>query len=181
MLDLANGCRTLGTVHNFMKAQVNEKWTKRLFRKASIEAALTDFDKKLGDAAQMFQVRPDGPSEYPFDEKKTFKMAMLIDISHHVLSRKTDVSRPRSNEDEISAKQDVDLEQLPAYQSRQILDKQSTTPPQYDQENVQDDKSNVTLMIEGSEDADDVLISDTVLEDHGVRFHSAAPTCLILP
>ncbi len=40
-----------------MKAQANEKWTKRLLRKASIEAALADFDKKLGDAAQMFQVR----------------------------------------------------------------------------------------------------------------------------
>ncbi len=69
MLDLVNGCRTLGTIHDFMKAQANEKWTKRLFRKASIEAALADFDRKLGDAAQMFQVRPDDPSERSFDEK----------------------------------------------------------------------------------------------------------------
>jgi hypothetical protein len=107
-------------------------------------------------------------------------MAMLIDISHHVLSRKTDVSRPQSNEDENSAKQDVDFDPPPVYQSKQnTLDEQSTASPQYDQENVQDDTSNVTLRIEDSEDADEVLISDTVLEDHGVWFHSIAPTCLI--
>ncbi|KAF8341808.1 hypothetical protein F5887DRAFT_976082 [Amanita rubescens] len=117
---------------------------KRLFRKASIEAALADFDKKLGDSAQMFQ------------------MAMLIDISHHVLSRKTIT--------DVSPKQDVDLEPPPAYQSKQnTLDEQSTASPQYDKENVQDDTSNVTLRIEDSEDADEVLISDTVLEDHGFR------------
>lgn len=50
-------CRTLETIHMFMKAHANEKWTKRLFRKASIEAALVDFEKELGDAAHMFQVR----------------------------------------------------------------------------------------------------------------------------
>ncbi len=96
--------------------------------------------------------------------KKTSKMAMLIDISHHVLSRKTDVSRPQSKE--ISGKQDMDLEPPPAYQSKQnTLDERSTTS---DQENVQDDTSDITLRIEDSEDADEVLISDTVLEDHGV-------------
>ncbi len=89
---------------------------------------------------------------------------MLIDISHHVLSRKTDVSRPQSKE--ISGKQDMDLEPPPAYQSKQnTLDERSTTS---DQENVQDDTSDITLRIEDSEDADEVLISDTVLEDHGV-------------
>ncbi len=87
---------------------------------------------------------------------------MLIAISHDVLSRKT-VSRPRSKEDEILAKQDVDLETPP----QSTLDEQSTTSPQYDQKNVRDDTSNITLRIEDSEDADDVLISDTVLEDHG--------------
>ena len=50
-------CRTLETIHEFMRAQANEKWTKRLFRKTSIEAALIDFDKKLNDATHMFQVR----------------------------------------------------------------------------------------------------------------------------
>ena len=58
MLDYVQAeCRTLEAIHAFMQAHVNEKWTKRLFRKASIEAALFDFEKQLGDATHMFQVR----------------------------------------------------------------------------------------------------------------------------
>ncbi|PFH49314.1 hypothetical protein AMATHDRAFT_5016 [Amanita thiersii Skay4041] len=67
--NLAKFTQTLESIHTFMKAQASAKWAMRLIRKVSIEAALADFDKQLSDAAQLFQ------------------MAMLIDISHQVLSR----------------------------------------------------------------------------------------------
>ena len=99
-------------------------------------------------------------------------MAMLIDISHHVLSQKADASQLQPNEDDILAKQD-NVEQPVAYnlKSRQItLDNsnQPVAPPQYDRADTGDDTSNIAPMIEFSQDDDDVLISEAILEDRGV-------------
>jgi hypothetical protein len=99
-------------------------------------------------------------------------MAMLIDISHHALSQKADASHLQPNEDDILATQD-NVEQPVAYnlKSRQItLDNsnQSVTPPQYDGADTEDVASKIAPVIEYSQDADDDLISEAILEDRGV-------------
>lgn len=101
-------------------------------------------------------------------------MAMLIDISHHVLSQKANASHRQPNEDNILAKQGSHLEQPVAYnnlKSRQItlgnLD-QSVASPQYDGVDTEDDISNITPVIEYSQEADEDLISEAILEDRGV-------------
>ena len=100
-------------------------------------------------------------------------MAMLIDIGHHVLSQKADASHLQPNEDDNLANKQDNLEQPVAYnsKSRQITPvnlNQSASSPQYDGTDTEDGTSNIAPEIEYSQDADDVLISEAILEDRGV-------------
>ena len=110
-------------------------------------------------------------------------MAMLIDISHHVLSQKADASHLQPSKGDILAKQG-NFEHPITYnlKSEQFAlgnFNQSVTMPQFDGADTEDDISNIAPAIEELQGADDVLISEAVLEDHGVRLHFPTTSCRI--
>ncbi|KAF8622817.1 hypothetical protein AX15_006738 [Amanita polypyramis BW_CC] len=149
--NLTKYTETLESIHTFMKAQANEKWAKHFIRRASVEAALADFDKKLSDAAQMFQI------------------SMLIDINHMVSSGKTEVPSAEKIKLEMPIKEEAESDQLPTYRSRQnTFDEQYAALLSGASTSSASDNAPVSELND-IQDADEVLISETILEDHGFR------------
>ncbi|KAK2462508.1 hypothetical protein APHAL10511_005478 [Amanita phalloides] len=152
--NLAKYTETVEEIYKFMKAQASEKWAKRLFKKASIEVALADFDKKLSDATQMFQI------------------ALLIDIGHNVLSGKKQAPNTDLGQGYFLDK-DAYLEQPPTYKSRQNTLDEWAVPPGVPIV-VSGDTTTATEDTSDHSDADEVLVSTAVLEDRGFRkYHTS--------
>ncbi|TFK69796.1 hypothetical protein BDN72DRAFT_878230 [Pluteus cervinus] len=143
---------TLNSILHFMKAQAQASWGERFMRKFSIENALAEYHSLLDDAAQSFQ------------------LATLINIHYAVASSSSDMSKNQLKRPSVSSEET--FVELPPYTPPEPLPSPriaaaAATLDSPTATSSLEIVSNVASIHENEDDADELLFSEGVLEDHG--------------